>query len=277
MISILTNPAFVSGFVPLLVSLVIAGVGIRITYPTSGVVFGISFYTSVHLTTGLQFLPLTNIRKILIIGLAAIVLGAAMDTINKRTVYTTFIIFILASIAAAWVVWPVVSRVENTAFWSMFLPSLLYVGWVTIWNEQLNLQPQRATMATLAMGIGLGVCALLGATALIGQLSIAMAATAMAYLILLLLKKNVQLGSQFTLPIGVLAGLLGISAVDYARLPWYCLIPLAGIPLLVRLPIRATTHSVFGKFGWLAVFAIPLPLIAIIVAWISTQSSDVIF
>jgi len=271
--NLLANPAIISGILPLLTTFALASLLHRYYPRLTSSAFVVSFYLSVYLTTGLQFFPLTSTRKLLLMALFCVALGFILDHIKQYPPLTAFGTATLGAVAAAWVIWPVVMRSEGFDFWLRLIASLAYAGWMTMALQQLHQQPHRSAIATLALGLGLGVSAILGASALIGQLSIAIAAIAGAFLLMLLLNEQIILGSLFTLSTGLLIGLLGLSAVLYAKLPWYCLIPLVAVPGLVRLPIQASITN-FKKLLWLTLFTIPLSLISIIIAWISTNSGD---
>ena len=155
----------------------------------------------------------------------------------------------------------------------MLLPSLLYTGWLTASSETQSEKADQGSMLALALGLGTGISAMLGASALIGQLGIAIGAIAGAYLILLLFKQDIKLGSNFMLPVGLLCGLLGIAAVIYASLPWYSLIPLVAIPAVVHIPL-SNELSKFKKLLLLASATLPLTIISIVITWMSMNSSE---
>ena len=155
----------------------------------------------------------------------------------------------------------------------MLLPSLLYTGWLTAASQTLFNKPDRGAMLALALGLGTGISAMLGASALLGQLGIAIGAIAGGYLILLLLKQNIQLGNNFMLPVGLLSGLLGISAIVYASLPWYSLLPLLLIPATINLPVSAGA-SKFRKLLLLALYTLPLTILSVVITWLSSSSGE---
>ena len=269
----LSNPAVQSGIIPLIVAFVAAFLLKRLGGPWSGLAFAIAYYISVYLAAGFQFYPFTSTRKILLLGIACIVLGVIIDTgkIKQKHLYT--FVFVLAAIAALWVIWPVLVRQEGFSILLMAVPSLLYAGWLTAGCNKLRHKPEQGAMIALALGLGTGISAILGASALVGQLGIAIGAIAGAFLLLHLVNQHIKTGSTFILPAGLLSGLLGVGAVIYASLPWYCLLPLAGIPLTtyIQLPDRLTKLKLLLL---LAAFTLPFPIIAIVLTWVSTSSSE---
>jgi hypothetical protein len=128
-------------------------------------------------------------------------------------------------------------------------------------------------MVALALGLGTGISALLGASALLGQLGIAIGAIAGGYLLLLVFKQEIPLGSNLTLPVGLLSSLLGIAAVVYASLPWYSLLPLALIPVTINIPLPGEL-SRFFRLLLLAAYTLPLTIIAIVITWYVTSSNQ---
>lgn len=277
---LLVNPAVQSGVIPLVVALIFALVLKRAGWYWSGLAFAIAYFTSVYFTVGLQFTPLTSTRKTLILAVAAIVLGLVLDVVmaaarqKPRAVFAA--LFAAGACAVLWVVWPVASRLEGTERWFMLLPSMLYAGWITAATEKLHHKPDEGAMVALALGLGTGISALLGASALLGQLGIAIGAVAGAYLLLLVVNQQVKLGSNFTLPVGLLNGLIGIGAVVYASLPWYTLLPLVLIPATIHIQVPSE-RSKFFKLLMLALLTLPLTIIAIVIAWGTTGGSEGVY
>jgi hypothetical protein len=273
MSNLLSNPAIQSGVIPLVAALIIALLLKRLGWFWSALSFGVAYYLSVYLAVGFQFFPLTSTRKILILGLIAIALGLIIDS-NKIKIKNLFpVMGVLGAAAALWVIWPVLVRQEGAAVFIMLIPSVAYSAWLTASTNKLRLQTDQGAMVALALGLGTGISAILGASALIGQLGMAIGAIAGAFLLLSLFNQNVKSGSTFMLPAGLLSGLLGIGAVIYASLPWYCLIPLAAIPLTMYIQLPEQLSKIKLLF-LLAAFTLPFSIIAVILTWISTSGNE---
>ena len=270
---LLANPAIQSGIMPFVIALIAAWGLRRLGWVWSGLGFAIAYYVSAYLAAGFQFTPLTSTRKILILGMTAIALGLAVDFLKHKPRFLPAVIFVLGAAAMSWVIWPVAARQEGGEYWMMFLPSLIYAGWITAATESLRSKPDEGAMVALTLGLGTGISAMLGASALLGQLGIAIGAIAGGYLILLLLKQSIQLGSNFMLPVGLLSGILGIAAVVYASLPWYSLLPLLIIPAIIRIPV-AGDSSKFKKLLFLAMYSLPFTIISVVITWISSGSGE---
>jgi len=270
---LLANPAIQSGIIPFVIAMLAAWGLRRMGWVWSGLGFAIAYYVSVYFAAGFQFTPLTSTRKILILGIVAIALGLSVDFLKQKPRFLPAIIFVISAAAISWVIWPVAARQEGGDFWMMLLPSLIYTGWLTASTESLRSKPDEGAMVALTLGLGTGISAMLGASALLGQLGIAIGAIAGGYLILLLLKQDIKLGSNFVLPVGLLSGLLGISAVVYASLPWYSLLPLLVIPAMIHIPV-AGGSSKFTKLLMLALYTLPFMIISVVITWISSGSGE---
>jgi hypothetical protein len=114
----------------------------------------------------------------------------------------------------------------------------LYVGWVVYWMDGLRDAPVRAGSAGMALGMGTGVAALFGASALLGQFGLALGAAAGACLLIQMVSNSpLPCGRSYTLPLSLIAGLTGSLATLTAQLPWYALPALAAIPVVAKIPV----------------------------------------
>jgi hypothetical protein len=274
MSDLLANPAIQSGIIPFLVALIAAFALRRIGWVWSGLGFAIAYYTSVYFAAGFQFTPLTSTRKILLLGIAAVILGLAVDLLKQKPRFIPVATFIIGAAAVSWVIWPAAARQEGGNFWIMLLASLAYCGWITASTESLRNKTDQSAMVALTLGLGTGISALLGASALLGQLGIAIGAIGGAYLLLQLFKQDMNPGSNFAFPTGMLSGLLGVGAIVYASLPWYSLLPLALIPVAANFPVRGEL-SKFKKLLLLALYTSPLSITAIIIT--RSTSGETVF
>jgi hypothetical protein len=113
--------------------------------------------------------------------------------------------------------------------------------WLVSVTVSLQLDPARAGAAGLMLGLGTGVSAVLGASALIGQYGMALGAACGGFLLLLLaLGPRVGAGHALTLTVSVLSALLAAAAVLLAQVPAVALLALALVPLAARLPLPGT-------------------------------------
>lgn len=233
-----SNPLFQSALLPFVVSLVVA----IILRPHGWVWAGLSavagFTATVYLLTDFRFFPLSSHRKILLLGGGAVVLGLLLDLLPWRRI-TPGMLFVAAVAATLWVVWPRFRAFDGWQWWALAIAAPAYVAWLVVACEGLRQKTLQADSVVFALGLGTGLSALLGATALYGQLASAIAAAVGARLLLQVLGKPVAAGSVMVLPLVAVSALLGLGAVVYAKLPWYSLLLLALIPVLARVPVTA--------------------------------------
>jgi len=189
------------------------------------------------LTVGFQFLPWTSVRKILALGFVAVGLGLILDIYPWGRRWLPALLFGLTATAVLWVIWPALQRREGVDMWLLGIGSVVYCGWCVAGMESLRSKPVPAVSAVVALGFGTGTVTLLGASALLGQLSLALGAAASALSLLVTFIRKTTVGSTALLPAGVLLGLIGIGGHVYAKVPWYTLAILAFVPVCVRIPL----------------------------------------
>lgn len=232
----LAHPAVQSGAIPFAVALIWGLAFVRLGWYWAGLGLAAGFYASAYVAPGLEFTPLTSTRKIMLLGIAAVVSGLLIDLIPKTRKATGVVVFVAGIAAVAWLVWAQLMRENPVVALPVALGCALYVGWLAAMTESLRDRPAAAASAAVALGFGTGACALFGASALLGQVGFALAAAAGALWLIVVFTRNSALGSLFTLPAGVLAGLIGAGAAIFSKLPWYSLPVLALVPLLARVP-----------------------------------------
>ena len=114
----------------------------------------------------------------------------------------------------------------------------LFVAWLVGSTLELADQPVRASATALMLGLGAGISAILGASALLGLYGIAIGAGAAAFVLAQMLTgRKIAGGATLTLSASVAAGLVAAAALVLAQLPSYGLVVLGFIPLAVRLPV----------------------------------------
>lgn len=240
---ILINPAFQSGILPFVVASITALLLRRFGWYWSSIGFVLGYYCSVYITTGFQLLPLTSTRKIIILGIVATVLGLLRDSFEKEKRYYIFLPPLLGSGFITWLIWPVLNRATGMDFTLMLTGAILYVAIICVAFEMLRNKSITATVGASAIGMGCGISALLGASALLGQLGIAVGTSAGALVILIAFNKDIRIGTSFTFPAAVLSSCTGVAAVIYASLPWFALLPLAVIPLAPQVVFKIHGQS----------------------------------
>lgn len=254
MSELLAHPAFQGGIAPFVAALVVA----LLLRPLrlGGIAVAAAFLMAMHLAVGLQFTPLTALRKILVLSLAAPLVGVLVDFAFKPTRLGATLLALAAGAAALWVFGPALANKPAAQAWlagaTVVGTTLFVVGFA---QAALAADAVRAGAAGLALGLGVGAAAILGATLTYGIYGAAIGAGAGAFLLPQMISgRKAAAGATFTLPAMLLAALVGGGAVVLAELPWYCLALLALVPLAVRLPgparapvwLQAVIFSLYG-------------------------------
>jgi len=269
---LLQNPLFQSALAPLMVALV-TGILLRpLGDKWAGLGFALGYAVSVYFTAGFQLFPLTSTRKILLIALGAVIVGALLDRLRYPQRFILWALVVCAAIAAEWVIWPVLKRAEGMELLLMSLVAV-YAAWLVGWFDGLRNKQLAATSAAVSLGVGTGISAVLGASALLGQLGGAIGAAAGAMIVLQLFMSRIEVGRSFVLSAALLASLIGIAAVIYAGLPWYTLIPLAFIPVTARLPVKNDWNRFIQALVLVGYTTVPAA-IAVLITWQVTQTAE---
>ena len=242
MSALLNNPAIQAGVLPFIVAFVLALLLRPVGRYSTGLAIMAGFLTAVALAVGFAFPPRTSTHKLVTLAVASIPLAVLLDVraISWR-VYAPLLAFIGAA-GVLWLIWPVVMRREGAEFWILAAGSGVYGAWLLVSMDSLSAQPTRALGAALALGFGTGGAALLGASASLGQMGLALGAATGAVVLWHFIAGREKAGRMVCVPAGLIASLLGIGATVYAKVPWYALLCLAAIPLLARAPLATKTN-----------------------------------
>jgi hypothetical protein len=233
---ILQNPIVQSSLVPFGVALAAAALLFRVRL--AGLAAAAGFFATVWLVGNFTLSPLTATRKIVLAGAAAPLVGALADLAFRPTRATAPALGALFGAAALWVFWTVLAQqpAGRLALWGA--GALFATGCSVTLAVTLRDSPVRAGAAGLALGLGAGASAVLGASALLGQYGLALGAACGAFLlIVMILGPRVAAGVAFTLTFSALGALIAAGAVLLAQLPWSALGALVLVPLAVRLPL----------------------------------------
>jgi hypothetical protein len=262
----LTHPVVQSAVVPLVVGFVWAW----LLRPHSGILaglgFAVAFGASVYLVMGFQWAPITSTRKIVMVGAGAVVMGLMVE-IFLRHHRGRYLLLALGGVAAAlWLIWPIVQRKEFSEVLMWFAGAVAYCAWLGAGMDALNSKPVNLIVATISLGIGTAVSALLGASALLGQLGGALAAVAGAYALAFVISGEFEPRAVFSYPAAVLGAMIGVAAAVYAKVPWTALAALAFIPALAQLPVPRN-WGVLQRGLLVAFYTFPLAALAVILVW----------
>ena len=226
------HPAVQAGLAPFLIALISAELFQRIKLSGLAIIAG--FAITVYLASNFAMEPLTAVRKIVLLGLLSALLALLLTLLHSR--WLSWLLPIVAGAAAVWTVQRVLQQQAPQAALLWGAGCAAYVA-ILVWGmDKLSEEPLRAASAGTALGIGTGGAALVGASALLGQFGLALGCAAAAHLLIQMVSNRpLPTGRTFTLPLAMIAGLTGCVAVLSAKLPWYALPILAGIPLVAGL------------------------------------------
>ena len=247
----LNHPAVQGGVAPFFVGLIVAA-GLQ-WVRLSGLAILAAFLTAVYLVSGFTFSPLTAARKMVLLAGAASVVGLLVDFAFKPTSVGNALIVVASAAAGVWVFWSILVQKElaqallSGGTIAVFVAVMIAIGLLFV---QL---PVRAGSAALTLGLGVGISALLGASAVFALYGIGLAAGAGGFLVVQMVTgKRIFAGATLMLPAALTCSLLAAGTMLLAKLPWYALPVLALVPLttLFSLPakipiwLRAVLRSV---------------------------------
>ena len=237
----------------------------------------IAFLIAALLINGLSFTPLTGTRKIILLVLAGCILATGVASFLPGRNLQRAINAAACLLALAWVFWVVVARMDVSA---MLLNLATMGGFglaLLILFDRVSGTPEQLHGAGFSLMLGVGLSITAAASALLGQLTLALAAASGGVFLAWVVAGNSAAQGAAkqpvtTLPYVLAPLLLGSAGVIFARLPWYALIPLALIPLLVGL-VSVNSSS---RFLRALLTSLPGLVVALAVAfWIwQSGSSD---
>ena len=256
--SLLEHPAIQSGVAPFLCALLISGIFYRFS-TLAGLSIVAGFIVSVFLSTGFSFDPLTSTRKITLLIIIAPVMGVLLAITEQYFRLLLNVFYVLGALAMLWVMWPVLSRDPV----DMIMPVvgyMLYAAWmVGLFMRLSETTSLAAGAASTAVGFGVGITALIGASALLGQMGLSLGAAGAAYLLVQLLsKQDSDAGFTVTLTSGFMAALILPAAVVYAKVPWIVIPLIAIVPLFAFYPFEDEHSAWKNTISLLLVMALPI-------------------
>ena len=237
---LLSRPEIQTAVIPFTVALV-AYFGLR-RVTASAAIWALlaAFVAAVALINGAGFTPLTGTRKIILLIAASLPAAVLLSRLITGRNMQRAAVVAICGLALAWVFWSVVARWQTGSIALFAAGSAGLVLALTMSFDRISSNTAQLQGAGLALLLGVGLSAAAGASALLGQLAIALAAGCggafLGWVIGAPASRGNAIGQPITaLPYILAPVMLGLAAVIFARLPWYALIPLAAIPLTVSL------------------------------------------
>lgn len=265
---ILNHPAVQAGIAPFLAALVV--VALLQFVRLGGLAAVAGFGTAVFLISGFDFFPLNATNKIVLLGLAAPVVGLLLEFAFKPTRFGTVLLVLAAGAASVWAFMSVLQQKELAQALLIGGGVAAFLAWLVGFGLARAEDSIRAGAVGLGLGLGGGIAAILGASAKFGSYAIALGAASGAFLLWqMLTNKRIHAGAAFTLTVTVTAGLLLAGTMVLAQLPWYSLVMFALVPLATRLPLPEQS-PVFAQAIVASVYALAVAASACALAWHSS-------
>lgn len=267
----LAHPAVQAAVAPFLAALAVAA-ALRRTR-LLGLAVAAAFAVAVGLTMGYSFEAFTAARKLELVGFATaiLVVGLELGGVSRTASIRVFLSLAVAA-SAVWVLWRVLQQQEPFNAVIKALASGAFAAMLLESDLRLSGDRIRSATSALMLGLAVGAISILGASVVLGQLGIAVAAGAGAALLVLMRGAQRETGWTFILPAAIIAGLTGLVAVFTASLPWFCLLPLLAIPWATRLVPQDLDR--LWRTAFLTSLAALVPVaLAVVTAWFTVGSA----
>ncbi len=228
----MSHPAVQAAVLPFVVAGAWSLASVRRWAPWAGLGAVLGFAVTVWQVADFSLTPFTSTRKLIWSVLAGAAVGLACDLLcpPRRLIHNLW--WVLAGGAALWMVWPVVQYRGGWPGVVVGGGALLYAALQVALGDFLRPQPARAEAAAWVLPLGAGAVCLLGASALLGQLGLALGFAGLA-LWLVGRRWPLRAPAAWILP-GILGGaLVAYAGTVYAQVPVPALLLLAcALPVL---------------------------------------------
>lgn len=220
------------------------------------------FLTAAYLMGNLSFSPLTATRKLLLLAIIAPALGAIVDLAFKPSRAAGVLLGALFAVASVWVFWSVLAQRPLGTAIALGGGIACFVLWTVGLTLSLHSEALRTGSIGLALGLGTGIGAILGASVVLGLFGIALAAGTGGFLLVAMVYgKRITGGTTLALSVSVISALIGAAALVLANAPWWSLAVLALVPLAARLPVPDSAPA------WLQAIVVSLYTLAVAAAY----------
>src|SRR2546428_1881888 len=236
---VLPHPAVQGGLAPFVAALIVAALFVPLRL--GGLAVVAAFATAVYCIAGFTCAPLTATRKIILLGLAAPLAGIVIDFVCRPRRLEAWVLALGGAAAAAWIFWPVLAQKDPERALLLGGTAVLAAAWtVGFSHSRLAEDGVRAGAAGLALGIGAGGAAILGASLTYGLYAMAVAAGSGAFLLVqMIIGRKIHAGATFMLAAALVTALLAAAALVLAQVAWDAVVALRLVPLAASLPVRA--------------------------------------
>ena len=267
MTDLLDNPAVQAALVPFAVALVLGLLLCRTRFLAVAVISGVLVVMA--LTVGLSPDPLTSVKKLVLSAIVVTALALGLEGAGTTAGRASIVaLSSISGVGAVWVILRVLQQMESFRPWMIGAAALMFVL-VTVASALATgaTSSLRGAVVGACLGWGSGVLALLGASALLAQIGLAVGTACAAVALVQMVRGESPLGWTLVAPAAVTAGLVGVLASATGELRWYCLIPLLFAPFAARwAPVGAGRPAWQRALATGAAAALPVAL-AVGMAW----------
>lgn len=270
---LIQNPAVQGGALPFAMALAWAAALRNTRY--LGLAIGAGFLCTVALTMGFSLEPLTVLRKLVMAGIAAVIICSVfmLNTHQPKAIHYT-LLGLAGSIVTLWVLQRILEQQEGSKLVLGIVSSCAFILVMLVSSQRCVSHELDKSVTTLVLSLAIGALALLGASAQLALLGISLSASLGAVLSIQILSKTSQDSNTLTLPTQFISALIGLLAVWAGSLSWYCLLPLPMIAWLgSKAPAREPNQSKWKKALTSFLVALMPAILAISLAWFTPVSS----
>ena len=229
--------------------------------------------TTACLASGVSFSPLTAMRKLVLLGIAAPALGLVGDFVFKANRLTEVVLGLVFGGASVWVFWTVLAQRTPAEALALGGAIALTVAWTVGFAASLREDAVRAGAAGLGLGLGSGLAAVWGASALLGLYGMGLGAASGAILLVQMITgRRMRAGLTYALTFGAIGALVPAAAVALAKLGWVPLAMLALVPLAARLPAPAR-WPIWAQSFLISTYTLGCAAVACFFAWLAIRGS----
>jgi hypothetical protein len=260
---LLAHPVVQGGVAPFVTSLAAAAALSRTRWLSIAQVVG--FAVCVTLVTGWSIEPLTSTRKLAIVGVGTVVLCIAYEWARARARDASVVAVAALAIASSWMLWRLLEQRDVPAALGAGAVAAGYVALLAGSTLKVSKDPVRGAAAGAMLGLGTGLLALLGASAVLGLAGLGVGFAALATLVVQGVRNRAaSTGRSISLPAAAVAALTGAAAVMTGELPWYSLLPMVLIAPAAHL---SNSQSVRRRSAVACLAGAAPVAIAILLAW----------
>jgi len=261
------NPAIQSAFMPIVLASVILLALQRYRGWSEAIAVIACFLSTTYLIMGIDLFPLTSSRKIVILTMVCFLLGLVFFIAKPRK-NVLLAVTVAGGIASSyWVIWLWLIRQE----WLTILMSATACAAFILANSAglKKASSNRRKFLAIAgiFALSISFCSIIGASAKIGQLAMALAMPFFVASALEWIKPHQGSNLDFLFPLLVIpASLLAISSSLFAVVPWFVLVALSLIPVSSYFSLPSSLDKRYKLVAEIAISAVP-GLLAILLTW----------